>query len=342
MFRTFLQVLTINGILAGWFLGPISATQKTDNKSTERIVFFLVTGNNDIDIRLTALTLHNSNLHKLTDPDPLLNRIIQELVVSRDGKTAAYLADGKGPPEGGRVTYSIHVRPVDDRKAKSQSLDVLAHGVAAWSPDGKELLYWHYEDAKTASYYFVDVATGKKRRLALPKLDQPADASNPPVYTVSDWSPDGQWLLMNDSYQDKSNQPHEHIYLVKRDGAEVRRLQHIDYGFGAKFSPDGKRVLFLGRHRQDGQKLLQTYVADVAGGRPLRVSNELNGQVSPTWCNYCWSPNGMRVAYVWHNGQEAEDGEAFLMVVDADGRNAQVLFSHKSQWPFSIGMPNWR
>jgi hypothetical protein len=57
--------------------------------------------------------------------------------------------------------------------------------------------------------------------------------------------------------------------------------------------------------------------------------------------NYCWSPDGKRVAYIWDNYEDGDNGEVFLMVVDADGKNSRALASQKPRGVFSFHSPNW-
>lgn len=313
-----------------------------DKTKGERIVFRLDSTSHLVDTRIAAVTLHDKKLHKLTEEAPFFMRPEQELRISHDGKTAVYLSEGKGPPEGGLVTFTIHMRPLDDRSVKAESLQVKAHGIVGWSPNGEELLIWHYDDADTTSYHLVDVKTKKKRLVPLPKLDRPAGTMYTPQHHISDWSPDGAWFLTSAGYRDKSGKSHAQMYMVKRDGSEVRRLKHIEYGLSGVFSPNGKRILFCGTHRDHGREIQQLYVADITGGKPVRVSQELNGYVAWHWRDYCWSPDGKRVAYVWHNGERDNDSETFLMVVNADGTNAEVVFSQKRPVGACIGTPNWR
>jgi Tol biopolymer transport system component len=110
-----------------------------------------------------------------------------------------------------------------------------------------------------------------------------------------------------------------------------------------RFSHDGKRVLYTGLFEKNQGQL---FVTDLAGGKPRRISQELNGD----FLGYCWSPHGKRLAYVWRQGPESEGAnqgitESFLMVVNADGSNPKVVLSEKtsnSSGTITLAVSDWR
>jgi hypothetical protein len=127
----------------------------------------------------------------------------------------------------------------------------------------------------------------------------------------------------------------------------------------ARFSPDGKKVLFTDGDpaRKDAHKWGRShrpYVLDVATKvrTPLADFPE-NGQA----IGVCWSPDGKRVAYTWTqlhaellakdriSGEDARiETESFLMVADADGRNAKTIATDKAAFSGnqSLGRVDWR
>jgi Tol biopolymer transport system component len=210
--------------------------------------------------------------------------------------------------------------------------------IGPWSPDGKQLIVTTEKSDEVEQQLLVDAKTGATKRLALPRAEVPKGAQFFSGHYVTDWSPDGNWFLSTCTYRDMAEKWHRELYLLKSDGVAAKRLNHIPSGLLGKFSPDGKRILFVGEHNEDDKSLDQLYVVNVADGEPVRVSQELNGML----LGHCWSPDGRRIAYVWDNREEGDAREVFLMVVDGDGKNCTVLYSRKSRGLWSLISPNWR
>jgi hypothetical protein len=129
------------------------------------------------------------------------------------------------------------------------------------------------------------------------------------------------------------------LNLVKREGGEVRRLGKPSAAFG-RFSPDGKKVLFMKMSEKRGEG--QLFVMDLVDGKTTQVSKELNAELM----GHCWAPDSKRIAYVWRQTNPMPNGqtESFLMIVDADGKNPVTLLSEKSdnQGMITLSSPDWR
>jgi Tol biopolymer transport system component len=90
------------------------------------------------------------------------------------------------------------------------------------------------------------------------------------------------------------------------------------------------------------------YVLDIATGKSVRIEDQpLNGEIE----SYCWSPDGKRIAYCWrevHPGERDvkanKETESFLVVCDADGKNAKTIVTEKGDAPGLITIANvdWR
>lgn len=138
------------------------------------------------------------------------------------------------------------------------------------------------------------------------------------------------------------------IYLVKRDGSEVRALTDLEFSATTgRFSPDGRMILFHGRDPKGDT--WHIHALDLKERKPWKVSQELDGGVGGA----CWSPDGKRIAYVFgKTSDEKGDGlpeilfrqaEHFLMVVDADGKNSATLRSEKNQvFRITLRAADWR
>lgn len=262
------------------------------------------------------------------------------VALSPNGRQIAYVSGAYRTDAKDGATHQdrkVHVRPLNDSKAKADCLEVEGDHVC-WSPDGRQLLVVSYEDG-SIEHHLVDVRTKTSTSLKLPEVKQAEKAKGLVGHVVTDWSADGQWFLTMCSTGDEEDFK---LYRVKRDGSEARRIEGVDFGVCGRFSPDGKSVLYLGKREKDAEAL---FVVDVAKGKPRQVSQELNGRFDTL--GYCWSPDGKRIAYVWDNSPEerteGQETETFLMVADADGRNSVAVMSEKSTFgAFTVRSPNWR
>ena len=170
---------------------------------------------------------------------------------SPDGTQLAYHADFDG--EG---IASIAIMPVEG--GKPTRLTTLADDNSYWpnwSPDGKRLTFWTLRNDGNAELYIMD-ADGTNQRPLLknggayldavwsPVSDEiafyaygssgraelfvisaetkqitPIETDIPSNNILSDWSPDGEWLLLHTDFHGA-----DEIYMVRKDGSEQRRV----------------------------------------------------------------------------------------------------------------------
>ncbi len=129
-----------------------------------------------------------------------------------------------------------------------------------------------------ASLEIYDMATGRTRVVL--QSDKVLEAPN--------WSPDGNWLLVNQE---------GHLFRVPLDAP---RLDRIDLGSIAQcnndhgISPDG-RTIILSSHA--GGRGSEIYLVPATGGVPRRISPD-----SPSWWHGI-SPDGGTLAYVAARGE---------------------------------------
>jgi RNA polymerase sigma factor (sigma-70 family) len=219
----------------------------------------------------------------------------------------------------------------------------------SWAPDGKRLLLTKQTDTDANIAFetvLLDPQTGKTE-----SLDLAAGVR------VLDWSRDGKNLLVVHR-QDKKYR----LGLVTKDEKEVRDLTELHGWSGdnlGRFAPDGSRVLYTDADPADKDAhrwglSSRPYVFSVAGKKrePL-VEFPENAQV----VGIAWSPDGKRVAYAWkqlHAELLKKDTlnvneigiatEAFLMIADADGRNARTVVAGKADNAINMifGSIDWR
>jgi dipeptidyl aminopeptidase/acylaminoacyl peptidase len=218
-----------------------------------------------------------------------------------------------------------------------------------WAAGGKRVLVSKRTgvDANTAfETLLLDAQSGKAETLEVP-----------PTVRVLDWSRDGKSYLVVHRADKQCR-----LGLLTQGQKEVRRLIDLrDSTFDhlGRFSPDGSTVLYTDADPADKDAhkwglSSKPYLLRIAGKKrePLAEFPE-NGQA----VGIAWSPDGKRVAYTWKQlhpellKQEtinvndiATATEAFVMIADADGRNARTVYSDKADNAINmiLGSVDWR
>lgn len=139
------------------------------------------------------------------------------------------------------------------------------------------------------------------------------------VISDSAWSPDGKRIMFfifhksDASLEYKYNLPfHFPLYLMDADGKNQKRLLDVPVLPDAKWSPDGKSILFTSSFEGDSRRRA-VYIVDVASGNRKRLTEfGFNGSAS-------WSPDSKRV--VFSSGSRPRE----IYVVNADGTSLRQL-----------------
>jgi len=158
---------------------------------------------------------------------------------SPDGKRIAWVSDQSGREE-------VWVCDVEGKNAKKLSDADTEKAAIRWLPDAKSLAY----TASDHKLYLVEVETGKTTTLAS------NDAGN---IQGPDVSPDGKWV----TYTTTDSDFRPHVHVVSTTGGAERRLSD-DLLFSSsspRWTPDGKKLIFLGGYLQGGSAAIRENVA---------------------------------------------------------------------------------
>jgi RNA polymerase sigma factor (sigma-70 family) len=233
--------------------------------------------------------------------------------LSRDGRYIFFRLDKT--PHGGEFTLG------DLNWGKADRLLILAidHpespleltqepcGLGCWSPDGEKIVaYDSYREKRWVflNHWLFDVKTKKKSPLEIPE-----------GHEVCDWSPDGKWFLTTSHGKGL----YSRLHLISADLKQVKQIgDPKQIAADGRFSPDGKKILYLCRH---GAEPRQLYVLDLATGKTQPVSPVYDRDFG----GYAWSPDGMSIAY-----QRGDVGELRSVVIAGnDGSHPQIVLRAK-------------
>jgi Tol biopolymer transport system component len=179
-----------------------------------------------------------------------------------------------------------------DKSTRVLAVDDYSRFGPQWSPDGKWIAYTRYrpnEPDAQRSYPIVMMPAGGGEEQLLTTTNSLRDY-------VSDWSPDGQSILASTNRSNKNryqvgvfplnNAPHSETALRIIAADENHDL------WGARFSPDGKWICYLGQQENNrGVSVLN--VLSVVDGTWLRVTDEQRWSDKPRW-----SPDGRTIFFI--------------------------------------------
>jgi RNA polymerase sigma factor (sigma-70 family) len=198
-----------------------------------------------------------------------------------------------------------------------------------WSPDGKQLVISIGQSKGPGTRWVFTTRRGNVDSTGWEKLAIPSEDC------VDDWSPDGRRLLI---CSQRGAENGWQLYIMRPDGTDQRRITDGGNPFGARFSPDGRRVIYAdnGRGGQSG-----IWVVDVDGKNGRRL---FPVDVQETVASACWSPDGQRIAISLRGFRSGRPPLVLVnlrvVVMDLDGghRSEIEIASQRGH----TDMPDWR
>ncbi len=158
---------------------------------------------------------------------------------SPDGKWIAWVSDQSGRDE-------VWVADAQGKNAKKLSDADTEKLSLHWFPDSKSLGY----TSSDHKLWAVDVSSGQTRSIAS------GEAGNLNGVSIS---PDGKWV----AYSTPDRDLRAHVHIVAAAGGETHRLDDDRYfsTFAPRFTPDGRKLIFLGGYVQGGSATLRQNVS---------------------------------------------------------------------------------
>jgi hypothetical protein len=196
---------------------------------------------------------------------------------------------------------------------------------AVWSGDGSELIVPRLlstlgEEPRKWEHWRMNADGTNRAKLALPGS-----------HVIMDWSPDGRWVAT--ASPDHPDARGNHVYIMRPDGSDQRRMSSEDISAYARFSPDSRRLAFVQRG------VLVTTDLDGADRREIYRAGEQGLSLEST----AWSPDGRRLACIaadWDRDRKVlqrPPGYRILLVNVEDG-SAQT---HQIPNVLFLGFINW-
>ena len=160
---------------------------------------------------------------------------------SPDGKWIAYLSD-----QGGHD--SVWVADAEGNNAKKLTDTDNEKLSVGWMPDSKAV----YFTSSDHGLYVVDAGGGQTRKIAA------NDAGN---ILGAEVSPDGKWF----AYAKQDHDLRAHVFIVSAQGGEEHRLNDdlLFSTLAPRWTPDGKKLIFLGGYVQGGSATLRENAASL-------------------------------------------------------------------------------
>jgi Tol biopolymer transport system component len=191
-----------------------------------------------------------------------------------------------------------------------------SHG-AAWSPDGKRLVFIHDSILSKPPLYRETDNTRSHHPVELSLMD--ADGRNrrvlrviePVIHTLA-WSPDGSTLAISAATAIRPGEsPRAGVFLLPASGKGELRLFRRD-AWMPSWSPDGTRLAFTVEHPRGRWRV---YVAKVDGTEETALGDPNVDNGSPAW-----SPDGARIAFDQFTDVSGRQ-QVFVMNADGSGKH---------------------
>jgi dipeptidyl aminopeptidase/acylaminoacyl peptidase len=254
----------------------------------------------------------------------------------------------------GREEYPVTLGRKPDGSPASDTLP-------CWSPDGRRVAFCSNRSGEM-QVWAIPAFGGEAAQVTAPDGGCGAVMADP-FYAGLDWSPDGSRLVFAAPLRDPPEpepaarmagfdygetygyvRSRIHLWTVDAEGGAARRITDGEYDHGdPRWSPDGRRVLFVSnRSRDEGpvsssiNKRYDLWLVPAEGGPERRITENEGPDFSPRW-----SPDGSRIAYLAGDRCGPHRDQYRVHVLDVETGATRDLTGDWDGIPETLGAQCW-
>ena len=213
-------------------------------------------------------------------------------MISPDGDSIAFASNRTG-------NFDIWVYNYDEQAFLQITRSEKDDRYPNWSPDSKKVIFTSDRTGKGDIYETsVEGASGNLQLTVSENLEE-----------YPSYRPGTQELLFARSEKRGIIRKKMTIVLAERPGSTARVI--VDDGDEPRFSPDGKRLVFVSRRTKNND----IWLTETTGGALVQLTTSKEDDENP-----CFSPDGKHIVFA-----SDRTGNFDLWVMDVDGRNLRQL-----------------
>jgi len=254
----------------------------------------------DGDEEIFIMNPQGQGLIKLTDN----NAFDGYPVWSNDGNKIAFESNRGG-------NFQIYVMDHDGKNKVKITNGSFDNRYPSWSPDGKKIAYQSKRN-KGLEIYVMDLE--KKKEMMLTDAWYRSALPN--------WSPDGKKITFT------ANKLGWGIYVMNRDGSDIRALDTKGGSCRSHWSPDGRKIAYVS---QKADKKGDIWIVNQDGSNKHRLTTDFN--------NYdyypSWSKDGKWIVYA--NTSHKQKGNWELRIINVESGKSKQITCDPAQDKF----PDW-
>lgn len=230
---------------------------------------------------------------KFSSPKEAKKRINENMALSQDGKFIAY--DSKK-----NNNTDIYIMPVGSKESVQVTFDSANDSWPRWSYDSKWLAF-NSERSGDSEIWVVRISSDGK------PVGKPIQVTREEANNGA-WTHDGNISFM-------TSESTVHIFSANMDGSEEIQLTKLKGATYPRWSPDGKKIVFVRWDRLTRNRAIWTIPSN--GGEEKRLTT---GEFP------VWSPDGKLIAY---NAQPRRfPFKTLLSIIPAEGGNPKELMNY--------------